>query len=223
MRSTIPRVSSRSASGSGFSMMIQPASGPGVCDRAMCRICSKFWVTSRPTLAPFSSSTMLVETVVPCSSAWISPAGMPDWATIFCTPVRMPTDWSSGVDGVLRSCISRDASLNSRRSVKVPPTSMPRRLAMPPPRRRHRRRARNAPRAPPAHGPTDWNGRFCSAPQAAWKQLFVRFRVTQTAGHASRGLCQVCASPWTTCIPRSTQRHDRRGALHHADRQGCIW
>ncbi len=46
-------------------MMIQPASGPGVCERARCRICPKPWVVIRPTRAPLDSSTALVATVVP--------------------------------------------------------------------------------------------------------------------------------------------------------------
>ena len=34
MRSTASRVSASEAGGSGFCMMIHPASGPGVCERA---------------------------------------------------------------------------------------------------------------------------------------------------------------------------------------------
>ena len=128
MRSRMPRVSSRSASGSGFCMMIQPASGPGVCERARCRTCSKFSVTRRPTLAPFSSSTMLVDTVVPCSSAAISEAAMPVSSISCWIPSRIPTDWSLGVDGVFNKRIAPERSSNRSRSVNVPPTSMPSRL-----------------------------------------------------------------------------------------------
>ena len=46
-------------------MMIQPASGPGVCERARCRICWKPCVVISPTRAPFDSSTAFVATVVP--------------------------------------------------------------------------------------------------------------------------------------------------------------
>ena len=43
IRSTASRVSASEAGGSGLIMMIQPASGPGVCERARCRICWKPW------------------------------------------------------------------------------------------------------------------------------------------------------------------------------------
>ena len=41
IRSTASRVSASEAGGSGLIMMIQPASGPGVCERARWRICLK--------------------------------------------------------------------------------------------------------------------------------------------------------------------------------------
>ena len=65
IRSTISRVSASEAGGSGLIMMIQPASGPGVCERARWRICLKPTVVNRPTRAPFDSSTAFVATVVP--------------------------------------------------------------------------------------------------------------------------------------------------------------
>ena len=73
-------------------MIIQPASGPGVWERARCRICSKSAVTRSPTFAPFSSSTMLVDTVVPCSRLDTFAADSPARSRMPRTPVRMPTD-----------------------------------------------------------------------------------------------------------------------------------
>ena len=125
IRSGTPRVCSRSASGSGFFMIIQPARGPGVCERARWSTCSKFSVTSSPTFAPFSSSTMLVETVVPCSTVRMSPGRTLARSSRAVVPSMIPTDWSSGVEGVFRSWMSPLRSSRSRRSVKVPPTSMP--------------------------------------------------------------------------------------------------
>ena len=65
IRSTASRVSASEAGGSGLIMMIHPASGPGVCERARCRICWKPTVVISPTRAPFDSSTAFVATVVP--------------------------------------------------------------------------------------------------------------------------------------------------------------
>src|SRR6202008_4783945 len=59
------RVPASEAGGSGLTMMIQPASGPGVCERARWRIWPKPWVVIRPTRAPLDSSTALVATAVP--------------------------------------------------------------------------------------------------------------------------------------------------------------
>ena len=124
-RSLMPRVNARSASGSGFCMIIQPASGPGVWERARCSNCSKFSVTSSPTFAPFSSSMMLVDTVVPWSTDRTSRGRTSASARSAAVPVMSPTDWSSGVDGVFLRWISPLCSSSSSRSVKVPPTSMP--------------------------------------------------------------------------------------------------
>jgi hypothetical protein len=44
------------------------------------------------TLAPFASSTMLVDTVVPCSRAATDEALMPVSATSCWMPSRIPTD-----------------------------------------------------------------------------------------------------------------------------------
>jgi hypothetical protein len=66
IRSFASRVSSSAAGGSGLIMMIQPASGPGVCERARWRICLKPFVVISPTRAPFASRSAFVATVVPC-------------------------------------------------------------------------------------------------------------------------------------------------------------
>ena len=81
-------------------MMIQPASGPGVCERARCRICWKPAVVIRPTRAPFDSSTAFVATVVPCRMFRMSPTSIPASSQIRRTPVSTPSDGSAGVDGV---------------------------------------------------------------------------------------------------------------------------
>ena len=52
MRSTASRVSASDAGGSGLIMMIQPASGPGVRERARWRIWPNPLVVIKPTRAP---------------------------------------------------------------------------------------------------------------------------------------------------------------------------
>ena len=105
IRSTASRVSASDAGGSGLTMMIQPASGPGVWERARCRICPKPWVVIRPTRAPLDSSTALVATVVPCTTLPRSAGAIPAASQIRDTPVSTPCDGSLGVDGVFtRHC-----------------------------------------------------------------------------------------------------------------------
>ena len=86
-------------------MMIQPASGPGVCERARCRIWPKPWVVISPTRAPLDSSTALVATVVPWTTLPRSPGAIPAASQILATPLSTPSDGSDGVDGVFtRHC-----------------------------------------------------------------------------------------------------------------------
>ena len=86
-------------------MMIQPASGPGVCERARCRICPKPWVVISPTRAPLDSSTALVATVVPWTTLARSAGAIPAASQILATPESTPCDGSDGVDGVFtRHC-----------------------------------------------------------------------------------------------------------------------
>src|SRR5580765_2789856 len=126
IRSTASRVSASDAGGSGLIMMIQPASGPGVCDRARWRICLKPVVVIRPTRAPFDSRTAFVATVVPCRMLRSSDTWIPASSQIRDTPLRTPSDGSLGVDGVFtRNCALPLSSLTRKRSVKVPPTSTP--------------------------------------------------------------------------------------------------
>ena len=113
-------------------MMIQPASGPGVCERARWRIWPKPLVVIRPTRAPFDSSTAFVATVVPWRMFWSSPTPMPASSQIRRTPVSTPSEGSWGVDGVLtRNCAPPLPSDTRKRSVKVPPTSTPSLYAIP--------------------------------------------------------------------------------------------
>ena len=125
MRSIASRVYSMAAGGSGFSIIIQPASGPGVQERARWRICLKPWVVIRPTLAPLPSRTALVATVVPCIICAISPGEMLAERQIFSIPASTPTDGSLGVDGVLARTCRPLSSSKRMRSVNVPPTSTP--------------------------------------------------------------------------------------------------
>ena len=125
MRSTASRVYSMAAGGSGFSIIIQPASGPGVHDRAKCRICLKPCVVISPTVAPLPSSTALVATVVPCMMPSMSPGATSAKRQILSMPASTPTDGSAGVDGVLTRTWRLVRSSNSNRSVNVPPTSTP--------------------------------------------------------------------------------------------------
>ena len=125
IRSTISRVSASEAGGSGLIMMIQPASGPGVCERARCRICLNPTVVNRPTRAPFDSSTAFVATVVPCRMLRISATSVPAVSAIRFTPTSTPSEGSAGVEGVFTRCIDPLSSWTSSRSVNVPPTSTP--------------------------------------------------------------------------------------------------
>ena len=125
MRSTTSRVSASDAGGSGLIMMIHPANGPGVCERARCRICANPLVVNNPTRAPFDSNTAFVATVVPCRMLRISPTSAPASPAIRFTPVSTPCDGSAGVDGVFTRWSEPVSSWTSSRSVNVPPTSTP--------------------------------------------------------------------------------------------------
>ena len=89
-RSTASRVSASDAGGSGLTMMIQPASGPGVWLRARWRIWPKPCVVIRPTRAPLDSSTAFVATVVPCTTLARSAGLMPASSQIRLTPLSTP-------------------------------------------------------------------------------------------------------------------------------------
>ena len=71
-------------------MMIQPASGPGVCDRARWRICLKPLVVISPTRAPFASRSAFVATVVPCITKCSSSGATPLSSQIRLTPISTP-------------------------------------------------------------------------------------------------------------------------------------
>ena len=100
IRSFASRVSSSAAGGSGLTMMIQPASGPGVWERARWRIWPKPCVVMSPTRAPLASSIALVATVVPCMTKPRSPGSTPLSSQIRRTPASTPSEGSAGVDGV---------------------------------------------------------------------------------------------------------------------------
>jgi hypothetical protein len=55
----------------------------------------------------------------------IAPAAIPALAQIAVTPLRMPSELSCGVDGVLCRQNAPLSVSNSSRSVNVPPTSTP--------------------------------------------------------------------------------------------------
>src|SRR5918996_1091856 len=131
MRSFASRVSSSAAGGSGFTMMIQPASGPGVWERARWRICPKPCVVTSPTRAPFASSIAFVATVVPCMTKPRSPGSILLSSQMRRTPTRTPSDGSAGVEGVFTRKRSPFSSSTRSKSVKVPPTSTPSLCAMP--------------------------------------------------------------------------------------------
>ena len=132
IRSTASRVSDRRAGGSGLIMMIQPASGPGVCERARWRICLKPCVVISPTRAPFDSSTAFVATVVPWRMLRRSPTSIPASSQMRRTPAMTPSEGSAGVEGVFtRYCPPPFPSLTRKRSVNVPPTSTPSLYAIP--------------------------------------------------------------------------------------------
>src|SRR6478736_2746236 len=129
MRSTASRVSASEAGGSGLIMMIQPASGPGVWERARCRICLKPCVVIRPTRAPLDSSTAFVATVVPWTTLPRSAGAIPAASQIRLTPVSTPCEGSEGVEGVFTRHWRWSESSTRNRSVNVPPTSTPSRYA----------------------------------------------------------------------------------------------
>ena len=127
MRPTTSTVSCRSASGSGLGQMIQPASPPGTYDRAICSTWRNPSVVTRPTRAPLPSRIALVATVVPCSTCAISRGSTPAAAQTFARPLITPSAWSAGVEGVLARHVRPVSSSTRSRSVKVPPTSTPKR------------------------------------------------------------------------------------------------
>ena len=63
-------------------------------------------VTSTAMRAPLRSSAVLVATVVPCTKRAMSRASSFAWPR----PLKMPSDWSCGVDGVLSTSSRRVAS-----------------------------------------------------------------------------------------------------------------
>ncbi len=81
-------------------------------------------VASSAVRATRPSSRAFVATVIPCTkrSTWSGRAPALSRASV--TARSTPSDWSSGVVGVL-AVISRSA-VSSAASVKVPPTSTPR-------------------------------------------------------------------------------------------------
>ncbi len=127
IRSGTSTVFSSAASGSGLGQMIQPARPPGTNDRAICSTCRKPSVVTSPTVAPLPSRIALVATVVPCSTWAIALRSTPACAQTMSMPCSTPTDWSCGVEAVLARQVDPACSSTSSTSVKVPPTSTPRR------------------------------------------------------------------------------------------------
>src|SRR5262249_37899527 len=78
-------------------------------------------VTSTVRRAPSRSSSVLVATVVPCTMRSSLLTSTPSWRI----PVRMPSDWLWGVEGVFKTLSAPSLLSNSTRSVNVPPTSTP--------------------------------------------------------------------------------------------------
>ena len=61
------------------------------------------WLVSSPTLAPLPSSSALVATVVPCSTASRLRGSSPALAQTSTMPLMTPSAWFAGVDGVFAS------------------------------------------------------------------------------------------------------------------------
>jgi hypothetical protein len=74
-----------------------------------------------PVFAPLRSSSALVPTVVP----WTTAASLAKSGWPCAMPSTKPTDWSPLVEGTLRVLASPVASSKKNRSVNVPPTSTP--------------------------------------------------------------------------------------------------
>ena len=208
MRSTASRVSASEAGGSGLTMMIQPASGPGVCERARCRIWPKPRVVISPTRAPLDSSTALVATVVPWTTLPAPRGRCPASAQIRCTPVSTPCDGSAGVDGVFtRQCRSSSSSTRNR-SVNVPPTSTPSRYAM------------------PSTTLSARSSRALVAPHAQLLQHRVRVRADRPArglADPARRAAELRHDPRHASSRRAPRRRARRAARARgsAGRRGC--
>src|SRR5262245_23821796 len=87
-------------------------------------------VVSMPTLAPLRSRSALVATVVPCTTRSVAPSSaavsVPSSRASSAMPSITPMDGSSGVEADL-AMATRPSGSTATRSVKVPPTSMPRR------------------------------------------------------------------------------------------------
>jgi hypothetical protein len=71
--------------------------------------------------APSRSSAVFVATVVPWTNFSSRGTSIPSSRT----PLRIPSDWLRGVDGVLRIFRLPEPRSNKTRSVNVPPTSTP--------------------------------------------------------------------------------------------------
>ena len=95
--------------------------------RRICRASRKPWVVSRPVFAVAPVSTAFVVTVVPwtmrCTPARNASGVFPSAAAISASPAMTASDGSSGVDSTLKMRPAPPPL--SRKSVNVPPTSMP--------------------------------------------------------------------------------------------------
>src|SRR3954447_16680994 len=86
-------------------------------------------VATRAVRAAFPSRSALVATVIPCAKSVTSSACSPARANADSTAAMTPADWSPGVVGAF--AVTTRSPTTSTASVKVPPTSTPRRARGP--------------------------------------------------------------------------------------------
>ena len=130
IRSGIPRVSVRSASGSAWVAVCgldeaKPSDTP-----PRRRMCSKPALVSRATFGPSRSVTANVGIDVLLTTVAMSAAATWLISRSSRSPVKTADDGSSGVEAAFAAYSLPDASSRRDKSVKVPPISIPRRAAI---------------------------------------------------------------------------------------------
>ena len=130
IRSGMPRVSVRSASGSAWVAVwgLDEAKSSDTPPRR--RMCSKPSLVSRATFDPFRSATVNDGIDVLLTTVAMSAADTLLISRSSRSPVKIPDVGSAGVEGTFVAYIFPELSSRRDKSVNVPPISIPRRAAI---------------------------------------------------------------------------------------------